>query len=97
MILAGSGLFLTVLTNTTPGDVRIPVFLFIMLLFVIGIWPVIGALIVTHHPRHPVGWLLFASFPLGAIDIFSIGYASYAASIAPGSLPMPGAMYIWLS
>jgi two-component system NarL family sensor kinase len=85
------------LTNATPGDVKIPVIFFILLLIVIGIWPVIGARIVTHHPRHPVGWLLFTTFPLGALDVFTIGYASYATSMVPGPLPIPEAILIWLN
>jgi signal transduction histidine kinase len=94
-LLAGTGLFLMALTNTTIGS--FPVILFIIAMTAIGIWPVIGARIVSHHPRHPVGWLLFASFPLAAADMFSIGYASYATSFVSGSLPLPGAILTWLN
>jgi two-component system NarL family sensor kinase len=34
---------------------------------------------------------------LGAIDLFTIGYASYATSTAAGPLPIPGAILVWLN
>ncbi len=70
-VLAGSGSFWMISTNTTPADIPFPIILFVLVFIVVGIWPVIGARIVTHHPRHPVGWLLFATFPLVAIDVFT--------------------------
>jgi two-component system NarL family sensor kinase len=95
ILLSGVGLYLQVRTNATIG--AFPIILFTILLIVVGVWPVIGALIVTHHPRQPVGWLLFAAFPLAAIDMFSLGYASYAGFLASGSLLVPGVMLIWLN
>jgi two-component system NarL family sensor kinase len=97
IILAGTGLFLMILANTTPGDVRLPIILFIPLIFVVSIWPVIGARIVSHHPRHPIGWLLFAAFPVAAADLFSHGYASYATLIHPNSLAIPAPIMFWLN
>jgi two-component system NarL family sensor kinase len=94
-LLAGTGLFLMVLTGTTIGS--FPITLFIIAMIAVGIWPVIGALIVSHHPRHPVGWLLFAAFPVAAIDMFSIGYTSYATFSATGSPPVPAPILIWLN
>ncbi|HLF75713.1 MAG TPA: hypothetical protein VI524_15255, partial [Anaerolineales bacterium] len=96
-VLIGTGIFFQVLTNTTPGDIAIPIILFAIAVIVVGIWPVIGALIIAHHPRHPVAWLLFATFPVVAIDMFTIGYASYATFKDPGSLQLPGAMLVWLN
>ncbi len=96
-VLAGTGLFLMVLSDTTPGDVPFPIILFILALAVVGILPVIGALVITHHPRHPVGWLMFATFPLVALDMFANGYVSYATSAVPGSLPIQGILLVWLN
>lgn len=96
-VLMGSGLVSMVLTHTTIADIPFPSIFFIIVYIMIGIWPVIGALVVTHHPRHPVGWLLFATFPLAAIDVFSFGYASYVTSLAPVSLPIPGVLLLWLN
>jgi signal transduction histidine kinase len=95
-ILSATGLYLQVLTNTTPGDTGIPLLPYFIAVIVVGIWPVIGAKIIAHHPYHPVGWLLFVTFPLIAIVMFAIGYASYAASLAPDLLPIPGAILFWL-
>ncbi|MCC6190188.1 MAG: sensor histidine kinase [Anaerolineales bacterium] len=94
-LLAGTGLFLGVLTDTSVGD--FPIGLFVLLFTVIVIWPMIGARIVTHPSRHPVGWLLLGSFPLAAIDIFTIGFASYATLHSRGSSSIPGAVLIWLN
>jgi len=96
-ILMGSGLVLMVLAKSTIADIPFPSILFIIVYILTGIWPVIGARIVTYHPRHPVGWLLFTTFPLAAVDVVSFGYASYATSMAPASLPIPGAILLWLN
>jgi len=94
-VLSGIGLYLMIRTNTTIGAFPIP--LFIIMIIVVGIWPVIGALIITHNPRNPVGWLLFAAFPVVAIDMFTIGWAAYAGSLAPGLPKLPGLVTIWLN
>lgn len=95
-ILSATGLYLQVLTNTTPGDTAVPLLPYFIAVIVVGIWPVIGAKIIAHHPYHPVGWLLFVTFLLVAMVMFAIGYASYASSLAPDLLPIPGAILFWL-
>src|SRR5919204_6714533 len=53
---------------------------------------VVGALIVSNHPRHPIGWMFCAlSFLFGA-SFFARGYAVQALVVAPGSLPFGQAM-----
>ena len=91
------GLYFQILTNTTPGNLSIPMFLFVVAVIVVGIWPIIGAQIVTHHPRHPVGWLLHITFPIVAIDMFTLGYASYAEFVTIEPRPIPGLILIWLN
>ncbi|MCI0608325.1 MAG: histidine kinase [Anaerolineae bacterium] len=97
IILSATGLYLQVLTPTAIGNTTLPLILFIIAVIVVGIWPIIGAQILSHHPRHPVGWLLFITFPLIAIPMFAIGYASYALSHTPDLLPLPRAIHFWLS
>lgn len=97
IILSGIGLFFQIPANTTPGNTPVPLLLFVVAVIIVGIWPVIGALIISHHPRHPVGWLLFVSFPVVAIDTLMLGYISYAESLASGSLMVPGAVFVWLN
>ncbi len=96
IILSATGLYLQVLTDTAPANGPVPLLPYVIVMIVVGIWPVIGALIISHHPHHPVGWLLFVTFPLIAIIMFAFGYASYAASLGPGLLPIPGAILFWL-
>src|SRR5690606_16718700 len=79
VLVAGTGLYLGLLTRTTIGD--FPIALFGLLMIVIGVWPVIGALIVHRHPRHRVGWLLLAAFPPAALDLLAVGYAAYHTSL----------------
>ena len=95
-ILSATGVYLQALTNTTPGNIAIPLLPYFFVVILVGIWPIIGAKIISHHPRHPVGWLLFATFSMVAIVMFAIGYASYAASLAPDLLPLPGVILFWL-
>ncbi len=95
-ILSATGLYLQLLTNTSPGNRAIPLLPYVIALIVVGIWPVVGARIISHHPHHPVGWLLFATFPLVAVVMFATGYAAYATSMSPDLLPIPEILLIWL-
>jgi two-component system NarL family sensor kinase len=47
----------------------------------------LGALIVTRHPAHRLGWLLCAIGLAGAVDSFAGYYALDALLVAPGTLP----------
>ena len=47
---------------------------------------IVGALIVSRHPRHLVGWIFAASGILVALSGVSEGYAELGAAV-PGSLP----------
>ncbi len=96
-ILAAAGLFLQFLTDTTPADTTVPFSFFIFAAVMVGIWPILGAFIVTHHPHHAVGWLLFATFPIVAVDFFTIGYTAYVSRFYPGELVIPGLVYLWLN
>lgn len=97
VLLSAIGLFFLIPAETTPGNTPVPILLFVITVIAVGIWPVIGALIISHHPRHPVGWLLFASFLVVALDTFTLGYISYAESLFPGSIFVPGIVFIWLN
>ncbi len=56
---------------------------------------VIGALIASRHPRHPIGWIwLLISFSFG-VDHFAWGYAYYGYIAHPGSLPGTEIMIVW--
>jgi signal transduction histidine kinase len=92
--LAAAGLTLQGLTHTPFAQTVLPVLIFLMSL--VGVWIVTGALIITRHPQHPVGWLLCAGLLTGAIDMFAAGYAAYDTFLGPGSLPGVNLALVWL-
>jgi hypothetical protein len=47
----------------------------------------IGAIIVSHRPEHPIGWLFCVMGLLASIDHFCGEYAIYALLAHPGTLP----------
>ena len=68
-----------------------------------GLWEIamfgaiaaIGALIVTRHARHTIGWLFCAmAVGLGFVS-FAKEYAIYALAVAPGTLPA-GELFAWI-
>jgi len=93
-VLGAVGLRLQALAHRPFTDVGVPG-LAVTLLFV-WIWPITGAIIVTRHPRHPVGWLLCLGVTAGPIDMFTAGYAAYDLEVYAGSLPGVDLAHIWL-
>jgi hypothetical protein len=94
MILAGVGLTLQAITNTPYANTPLPVV--IILVILVGVWILTGALIISRHPHHPVGWLLCAGLFFSAIDMFSAGYTAYDTYVLPGSLPGVDLALVWL-
>jgi hypothetical protein len=63
---------------------------------VLSVWVVVGALILSRHPRHPVGWL-WSSLPIPvALDNVAWGYTYYGTITHPGSLPGVELTLVWL-
>ena len=61
-------------------------------------FPVVGALIVSRHPRNPVGWICSADGLLWMLAILTGPYAEYGL-LRPGSVPYPvtiSALTNWL-
>ena len=56
---------------------------------------VVGALIASHRPENPIGWLFLAAALFYGIVIAGEEYAIYALFTNPGSLPL-GAEASWL-
>ncbi len=88
------GLTLQFLTGSTYSDIAFPILLIIIPL--IGIWPAIGALIISRRPHHPVGWLLSLGLLAAAFDMFFSGYVSYGTNMFAGTLPAMPVALIWL-
>jgi hypothetical protein len=55
-----------------------------------------GVLIVRHHPRHRVGWLLCATGLGNGLFAWSGQYARYALITQPGSVP-GGELAFWVN
>jgi putative oligomerization/nucleic acid binding protein len=53
---------------------------------------VVGALIVSRHPRHPIGWMFCAAPLFFAASFITRQYAILALVVAPGTLPFGQAM-----
>ena len=93
--LAGAGLLLQTLSNADYfAFTRLSILTFLVIL--VGVWIVTGALIVSRHPKHPVGWLLCAGLFTPAIDMFAAGYAAYDTYVFSGSLPGVNLALIWI-
>jgi signal transduction histidine kinase len=56
----------------------------------------VGALVASHHPRNPIGWILSATGFLSALDLLALGYELFSRSVtANNSLPGLG-LATWL-
>jgi hypothetical protein len=96
--LAVAGLILALLNGLTLGEI----FLawsgpsVATLLTQIVSFSVVGALIASHRPENPIGWLFCAAALFYGIEIAGEEYAIYALLTNPGSLPL-GAELAWLT
>jgi hypothetical protein len=91
-LLASSLLFL-VLNRSRPGvDVWGP---WVQETVAALTFPVIGILILSRHPRHPVGWLFCGAGLAGGLDHFFGEYAIYSLQARPGTLP-GGEVSAWI-
>jgi len=67
-----------------------------VVLTTMGVWPVVGALIVSRHPSHPIGWLMCVGLLAAAVDMFSAGYLAYSDLVFDGTLPGVIITQVWL-
>ena len=58
-------------------------------------YSVIGAIIASRLPKHPIGWICCAIGSIAAVDHFAGEYAVYALQAHPDALPGGRAM-LWL-
>jgi hypothetical protein len=98
VVLAVAGLILALLNGLTLGEIFLawagpPVATF---LTQIVSFSVVGALIASHRPENPIGWLFLAAALFYGILIPGEEYAVYALLTNPGSLPL-GAELAWLT
>jgi hypothetical protein len=96
--LAAAGLILALLNGHTLGEIFLAWFgpSVATLLTQIVSFSVVGALIASHRPENPIGWLFCAAALFYGIEIAGEEYAIYAFLTNPGSLPL-GAELAWLT
>ena len=87
-LLNGHTLYEMVLTDCCPTTV--------ILLTQMVSFSVVGALIASHRPENPIGWLFCAAALFYGIEIAGEEYAIYALFTNPDSLPL-GAELAWLT
>jgi hypothetical protein len=59
-------------------------------------FPLVGAVIATHRPRNPLGWMFLGIGLSQGLVVFGYEYASYVFRTAPGTGP-GGGLAVWVS
>ena len=86
LLLTGLSIGLLVVLNLFDPDV--PVFGYWTHLTAIAVaFSTVGAIIASHRPKHPVGWLFCTIGLLVSVDHFCAEYATYALLAQPEALP----------
>jgi hypothetical protein len=86
LVLTGLSIGLLVVLNLFDPDV--PVFRYWTHLTAIAVaFSTVGAIIASHRPKHPVGWLFCTIGLLVSVDHFCAEYATYALLAQPEALP----------
>ena len=60
------------------------------------VYPTVGAFLVSHGPKNPVGWILCGMGLVFEIGAFAGAYADYALFARPGSVP-GGILMLWVT
>lgn len=91
LLLAGA-LLLLILSRGHPRTEPFgPIVSSLIDLLTSAILPVVGAVIASHRPRNPIGWLLLTGALASSIAAFASEWAFRALLVDPGSLPWGGA------
>ena len=86
-----SGVAFHLVSGTDEGTALTVVFGSAMMTF-----PIVGALIVSRHPGHPIGWLFLAAGLGNALQTLFSGYGNYSLAADPRRLP-GGVVASWLA
>jgi hypothetical protein len=95
--LASSGIYLQAAAGVSFGDMGMPIPVLLAFYGLLGLLVAIGALIVTRHPQHPVGWILCLGLTTPSLDQFAAGYTGYDLATGHSALPAVGAAMVWLN
>jgi hypothetical protein len=95
IVLKTAGLTLQILSGRPEEPVPGGFLVLVISFAAFEIWSVIGAVIVSRYPRHPIGWILCVMPVASGVDSFAFGYAAYGQIVRPGSLPGADIMVVW--
>jgi hypothetical protein len=92
--LAAGSLILALLNERTLGEILVKEGIVTIATLTVA-FSVVGALIASHRPENPIGWIFCAAALFQGLSISGYEYATYALITEPGSLPL-GAEASWL-
>jgi len=92
--LAAGSLTLAVLNGRSLGEIVIEQGIIAIATLTVA-FSVVGALIASHRPRNPIGWVFCAAAFFQGLSNIGTEYATYALVTEPGSVPL-GAGMSWL-
>lgn len=92
--LAAGSVFFAVLNGRTLGEILVDEGI-VTIAVLAASFSVVGALIASHRPENPIGWIFCAAALFQGLSICTYEYATYALITEPDSLPL-GAEMSWL-
>ncbi len=92
--LAAASLILALLNGRAPSEILIDEGIAAVVTLTVA-FSVVGALVASHRPWNPIGWIFCAAALCQGLSISGYEYATYALITRPGSLPL-GAEASWL-
>jgi hypothetical protein len=92
--LAAASLILALFNERTLGEIFVKEGI-VMIATLTVAFSVVGALIASHRPENPIGWIFCAAALFQGLSNSGYEYATYALITEPGSLPL-GAEASWL-
>ncbi len=92
--LAVSGLAFGILNGRSLAEVFVEEGIAMIAALTVA-FSVVGALVASHRPENPIGWIFCAAAFFQGLSISSFEYATYALITQPGSLPL-GAEASWI-
>jgi hypothetical protein len=95
LVLAAGSLVLAALNGRTPREILIDEGIPVIATLAVA-FSVVGALVASHRPANPIGWIFCAAALFQGISICGYEYATYALLTEPGALPL-GEETSWLS
>jgi len=93
--LAVGGLLLGPLNGRTLGEIFVEEGIVAIATLTVA-FSVVGALVASHRPGNPIGWIFCAAALFQGLNVFGWEYATYTLLTEPGSLPL-GAEVAWMA